>query len=164
MRGPQHPECFGSGGCAAVTHWASTWLPHIKIATIRSNNNPTVLIWSHVTNAGFSTSGQKPAGALPSDLPLQLRISWEQRVAQQHHKESHELSEGFVWDYRVVLTRPVAEVVYSLIPKQRPKLPKWPRILVRLYHCHLSPKYHKWGFKLSHLSDRDIFPVPPPFR
>lgn len=79
----------------------------------------------------------RDAGALLSDLPLQLRISWEQRVAQQHHKESHELCEGFVWDYRVVLTRHVAEVVCSLIPEQCPKLPTWARTLVRLYYCPL---------------------------
>lgn len=103
------------------------------------------------------------AGALLSDLPLQLRISWEQRVAQQHHKESHELSEGFVWDYRDVLNKACGWG--GLQPDS--KAMSWTAYMTQNTRTavllpFVSPKNQKWGFKLSYLSDRDIFPVSHP--
>lgn len=99
----------------------------------------TALIWNHMTNAGFSTSGQKPAagrrGSAVWSAPAAEDFENKGWLSSTTKKATSCLKD--LCAITGLLTRHVAEVVCSLIPKQCPKLPTWPRILVRLYYCHL---------------------------
>lgn len=114
-----------------------------------------------MTLAVFSTSLQE-AGDLLSDLLLQLRISWEQSVAQQHQKKSH-----------MSCLKDLCARLQGCVNKMcvRGGLQRWffPNCMAQNIQAALagiwfasfisvSSILQQW-FQVSHLSNGDIFPV-----